>query len=153
MGNSCCQNYYVDKNHELIQPYEQHRSVKQFVGGDLELTDKNSNQELVKHIRSTSSVSYSLTDVKRLKQVAEAAPFAPSLELRVISSGKLKNHILKINAMGLQGSLRNAKDGMTYIGCKKKGAKNGSDIVNDFIVPSKNSKKTSWKASTNRVSA
>jgi len=60
------------------------------------------------------------------------------MELKVVSNGKLKNHVLRINAMGLQGSLRNAKDGMTYIGSKKRGAKKASEVINDFIVPSKN---------------
>jgi len=38
----------------------------------------------------------------------------------------------------MEDSLRNAKDGFTYFGCKKHGSKqSGGEIINDFVVPSK----------------
>lgn len=46
--------------------------------------------------------------------------------------------MIKINALGMEGSLRNAQDGITYMGCKKNGSKqNGGEVINDFIIPSK----------------
>lgn len=63
---------------------------------------------------------------------------APLLELKVLSSGKLKGQVLRINAQGLEGSLRNARDGTVYLGCKKSSGKSkGEEALNDFIIPSK----------------
>ena len=63
---------------------------------------------------------------------------APKLHLKVLSSGKLKNHVLKINAQGLESSMRPHKDGYVFFGCKKYASKHsGGDIINDFIIPSK----------------
>lgn len=48
--------------------------------------------------------------------------------------------MLTINAQGLEGSLREMKDGFTYFGCKKKGQKKQGDrkeLLNDFIIPSR----------------
>jgi hypothetical protein len=45
---------------------------------------------------------------------------------------------LKINAQGLEGGLRNQRDGITFLGCKKTGSKSAnSEVINDFIIPSK----------------
>ena len=48
---------------------------------------------------------------------------APKVVLTILSSGPLRGSTLNINAQGLEGSLRNAKDGNTYFGCKKHGNK------------------------------
>lgn len=58
------------------------------------------------------------------------------MNLKVLSSGPLKGHTLKINAQGLVDSLRTQKDGFVYFGCKKSGTKQ-HEIINDFVIPSK----------------
>lgn len=64
------------------------------------------------------------------------------MHLRILSSGKLKGQVLKINAQGLmEGNLRGKKDGFVFFGCKKhedkapKGTER--EVINDFIIPSK----------------
>ena len=53
--------------------------------------------------------------------------------LKVLSSSSLpKDSVVRITARGYEYSLRNAKDGNTFFGCKKR--LKGS-VVNDFVVP------------------
>ncbi|CAG9322657.1 unnamed protein product [Blepharisma stoltei] len=60
---------------------------------------------------------------------------AKSLQLKILNSGNLmKGSVLLFKATGLIGSLRNANDGFTFFGCKKKLK---SKLVNDFVIPLK----------------
>lgn len=66
--------------------------------------------------------------------------YAKFLRLVVISSSTLpKNLTITINALGCENSLRDARDGVTYFGCKKRlkdASGDKGEIVNDFIIPS-----------------
>jgi hypothetical protein len=68
-------------------------------------------------------VSKSVFDFARVKQLAQIVESAPKMQLKVLSSGKLKGHVVKINAQGMESSLRTQKDGFVYFGCKKHGNK------------------------------
>lgn len=91
-----------------------------------------------------------------MKELEKIVQFSPVLKLRVrtilsqvISSSTLsKGTFLTINAQGLDGSLRNERDGFSYFGCKEKAQRRAGfpvsdaliykdEIVNDFIIPSK----------------
>ncbi len=85
------------------------------------------NDILVKHIKATSNLAIASkiydTDAK-IKLLKEAVQYAPVLRLKVINSGNLpKGTILVINALGVENSLRNAQNGFTYFGCKKRAFK------------------------------
>ena len=112
--------------------------------GEMHISDRlGDNDLLVKHIRSTSSVASrsGVFDAARVRQLAQIVGQVPELHLKILSSGKLKNHTMRVNAQGLEGSLRGRKDGYTFFGCKKHGTKKMAgvprDIINDFIIPSK----------------
>ena len=70
---------------------------------------------------------------------------ASEVHLSVMSSGKLKGQVIRINAQGMEGALRQRNDGFTFFGCKKHDIKKSSainsgilrSIINDFIIPSK----------------
>lgn len=88
----------------------------------MQISDKQGeNEQLVKHIRQTSSLASRSTvfDAQRVHQLAKIAARAPEMHLKIMSSGKLKGQVLKINAQGLEGSLRGRLDGYTFFGCKK----------------------------------
>lgn len=74
--------------------------------GEMHITDRFDNDQIVKHIRTTSSVNKSVFDFARVKQLASIVDSAPKINLKVLSSGKLKGHVLKINAQGMEGSMR-----------------------------------------------
>lgn len=74
----------------------------------------------MKHIRTTSLINKSQIDFHRVRELASIVNNAPRLHLKVLSSGKLKGHTLKINAQGLEGSERSAKDGFVFMGSKKR---------------------------------
>jgi len=112
----------------------------------MQITNKpGDNEMLVKHIRSTSSIASrsGIFDVAKLRQLAVIVDQAPELQLRLLSSGKQKGQVLKINAQGLEGGMRQKRDGIVYFGCKKHLSKvaGGSaaggiprEIINDFII-------------------
>ena len=106
--------------------------------GAMQLTDGQDNEIIVKHIRTTSKSIKAEKNELRIKQLEEVAATAPKLTLKVLSSGKLKGTVLLITAKGMKGGLRKAKDGVTYLGCKKHGHSNMERVVlNDFVIPSK----------------
>jgi len=76
-----------------------------------------------------------------LEKLDKVAPASPQLQLEVISSSCLpKNTTLLIMPHGYELGLRNAKDGVTYFGCKKRLKTHGPGkgvIVNDFLIPTK----------------
>lgn len=103
----CCNNAYVNRNHEFITPenaavtmaaaaaqrnksskkangytdYEDKENMnsnmlfddqQMMVGGEMHITDRKDNHELVKHIRTTSASvnSRAVFDAQRIKQLA-----------------------------------------------------------------------------------
>jgi hypothetical protein len=67
----------------------------------MHITDRQGDNELlIKHIRSTSSIASrsGIYDAARLRQLAQVVGHAPELHLKILSSGKLKGHTMKINA-------------------------------------------------------
>lgn len=75
----------------------------------MQISDKyGENEMLVRHIRQTSSITSSvgMNDVIRVQKLARIVNLAPEVHLKVLSSGKLKGQILRINAQGLIGALR-----------------------------------------------
>jgi hypothetical protein len=45
----------------------------------MHITDRKDNDQLVKHIRNTSSVNKSVCDLERMRQLAEVVNKAPKL--------------------------------------------------------------------------
>ena len=64
----------------------------------MHITDRKDNDLIVKHIRTTSLINKSNIDFSRIKDLAQVVDTAPKLHIKVLSSGKLKSSILKINA-------------------------------------------------------
>ena len=64
----------------------------------MHITDRKDNDLIVKHIRTTSLINKSNIDFSRIKDLAQVVDTAPKLQIKVLSSGKLKGSILKINA-------------------------------------------------------
>lgn len=67
----------------------------------MHISDKHvDNDQLVKHIRSTSSIASrsGVFDAAKIRQLAQIVDQAPMLNLKILSSGKLKGHVMKINA-------------------------------------------------------
>jgi hypothetical protein len=72
-----------------------------------------------------------------LEKLDKVAPEAPQLQLEVISSNSLPKHTtLLIAPHGYELGLREARDGVTYFGNKKRLIAAG-EIVNDFLIPTK----------------
>jgi len=74
----------------------------------------------------------------RLPYKSAAPGSAPVLTLKVVSSTSLPaNSILRVTAEGYEHSLRDARDGVTYFGCKKRGKRedgNKGEVVNDVVM-------------------
>jgi hypothetical protein len=67
----------------------------------MQISDKiGDNEILVKHIRSTSSIASrsGVLDLARIKQLEQIVEKMPVLHLQILSSGKLKDQVLKITA-------------------------------------------------------
>jgi len=149
MGNSsasvkgCCKNLYC-----LQEP--EHIEEKQ----DIELA-KNSrptntaavcpdaqNQEIIaQHIRTTSkaqqiSAPFDQDQLLRKKLREKATKEGKSLKLRIINSGGSlpKGAEFSINPFGLEGSLRNVNDGITYFGCNPPVIENSKENENVFFM-------------------
>jgi len=79
-------------------------------------------------------------DFNRLKYLEKMSQKGAILVLRVLNSATLaKDTIIKINAQGVEGSLRGRKDGVTYFGSKKKARpfediNQKPEIVNDYVI-------------------
>ena len=117
----------------------------------LSLTSKKgNNQVLVKHIRSTAPEKDSATNITSAEinsqLLKDALKDGPIISLSVISGNLSPGTIIQINPQGADQSLRNAKDGITYFGCKKRGYQNPKSkiknkkapILNDIIIKGKN---------------
>lgn len=71
--------------------------------------------------------------ISHLENLQNANNYAKVLVLKILNSTCLpKNYSLTINVFGAENSARNAKDGVTYFGCKRK---NNRKIVNDIVIP------------------
>jgi hypothetical protein len=102
----------------------------------MQISDRfGENELLVKHIRSTSSIASrsGVLDIGRIKHLAQIVDKAPELHLQILSSGKLKGQVLRINAQGLENALRGRNDGFTFFGCKKHDLKKSSAQNNGII--------------------
>jgi hypothetical protein len=67
----------------------------------MQISDKiGDNELLVKHIRSTSSIASrsGVLDQGRIKLLESITEKMPELHLQILSSGKLKGQVLRINA-------------------------------------------------------
>ena len=62
------------------------------------ITNGKINEELVQHIRNTSSNSQAIIDVTRLRQLEKIVHAAPKLKLKIMNSGDLKGTYLHIDA-------------------------------------------------------
>lgn len=84
-------------------------------------------------------------DLERIKRLEQIVASAPVLSLKVVNSTMLpKGTVIRINAQGIEGSLRNRKDGITYFGCKKKSKPldpnlETPEVINDYIIRNKDS--------------
>ncbi len=113
--NMCCNNAYVNKGPELITPgktagfrvKQQNREDKENINnanigalydGEMHITDRKDNAMLVNHIRTTSILNKSAVDFARVRELAQAANDAPKLHLKILSSGKVKGQVIKINS-------------------------------------------------------
>lgn len=102
---------------------------------------KAMNYRLANETARKANDDTDLGQIQKLEELAEVVDRAPILKLKVISSSSLqKGRVFTINAQGLADSERNAKDGVTYFGCKKKAKAvnkdlKQKDILNDIIIP------------------
>ncbi|CAG9313681.1 unnamed protein product [Blepharisma stoltei] len=82
-----------------------------------------------------SNIDIDMSNIDAKKAQLQALTNGKALQLKVLNSENLtKGSILTFKPTGLVGSLRNAYDGFTFFGCKKKLK---SQIVNDFVIPLK----------------
>ena len=86
---------------------------------------------------SPRALDFDLKSEERLQRIAEAVHYAKLLMLRVISSKVLQAGMeMTINALGIEGSDRDGRDGVVYFGNKRKGRKGDlTEIVNDVKIP------------------
>lgn len=85
-------------------------------------------------IQSPKCVNPEVELMLRIKNL-ENLVHTSSLKLKVINSGNIpKGTSFFIKAQGLENSTRNAKDGYTYFGCKRK---SDNVIMNDIVIPLK----------------
>lgn len=78
-------------------------------------------------------------ETESLEEDTEDAPkffnaqIAPKLLITQIEGISVINPVLlRINALGLEGSLRNMQDGITYLGSE---LREGDRVLNDFVIP------------------
>ncbi len=107
------------------------------------------NKEIIaSYIRPPLKIPADLPMTLLKSQISvEEVKRAPMLRIKLVSSPAAKGAELEINAQGLQGSARNAKDGVTYFGCEKAlrssserlGSVPGAvaTAINDFVIPIK----------------
>jgi len=144
--------YYYQGRPNNMQPRGQntfYRGPTNDVPQDLNSELLNSSQKIINYHLSndpkaktpTANPTNNVEHSYRIKQLAELVHYTPSLKLKVISSSSLpKGTIITINAQGVEGSFRNALDGITYFGCKKKAKRiskhvRQTEILNDYIIP------------------
>jgi hypothetical protein len=140
MGNSngmkvisiqiCCQKGICTPQYEItFQEYEYKYRVSPNPG---------IHQEILKSFVVDIDSQLSSLDTSRQLKLEQALNYAKILKLRVLSSSTLKlNAEFIINTLGYEKSLRTPKDGITYIGVKKRNKPkdlNGT-VINDIIIP------------------
>ncbi len=87
--------------HDKENDYVQSDNAGGVAAGFMQISDRfGENELLVKHIRSTSSIASrsGVLDIGRIKHLAQIIDKAPELHLQILSSGKLKGQVLRINA-------------------------------------------------------
>lgn len=106
-----------------MKPFEK-TSVQSATG-----TASNQNQEL-----AMQSVTFDEEEIGSPVQLSEAdIRDGPRMSITVLDGIHLsKGTQLRIDPAGLENSLRNKRDGLTFIGSLEK---QGDDSINDFIIP------------------
>lgn len=66
----------------------------------MDITEGHANNEIVRHIRTTSSISRSAAfyNQERIEQLAKIERHAPRLHLKILSSSLEKGTVLTLNA-------------------------------------------------------
>jgi pSer/pThr/pTyr-binding forkhead associated (FHA) protein len=79
---------------------------------------------------SLDETSLSISVINLLEKDVDAAP---KLIITTAEGNSVTNPVqMKINALGLEGSLRKKQDGITYIGSV---LNDGNQVLNDFVIP------------------
>lgn len=125
----CCKNSYVVKKNEFDIGQYQKEIEEQKLNGkskDLPQKAKRNKEFLDKHIKESNSKIVSNEPAQHLRQkLEEFVKTAKKLSLKVYtnlnevvnsSSSLGKGTTIDINAQGVEGSLRNSKDGISYFG-------------------------------------
>jgi len=105
-------------------------------------TEKN-KEIIASHIRPPSKIPNEFSSLAQIRIPPEEISLGPILKIRQVKSvGNSHVAELEINAQGLIGSLRNAKDGIVYFGSERvtqnKTTKSEPyEQLNDFIIPIK----------------
>eukprot|EP01016_Furgasonia_blochmanni_P008821 TRINITY_DN13639_c0_g1_i1.p1 TRINITY_DN13639_c0_g1~~TRINITY_DN13639_c0_g1_i1.p1 ORF type:complete len:255 (+),score=35.23 TRINITY_DN13639_c0_g1_i1:87-767(+) len=83
---------------------------------------------------TTMYASHFSENAIRMRQLAEAVGRASVLKIKVLSSSIMsKGATITINAQGAEGALRDAKDGITFFGSKKRMYKQGTQPQNVLL--------------------
>ena len=109
------------------------------------LQDNNAekNKEIIaSHLRPPPKMTLETVPTSRSAIPAEEAKTAPKLKIKLVTStgNTPKGTELEINAQGLEGALRGAKDGITYFGCDRYDRTKSEPVLtqlNDFVIPIK----------------
>ncbi len=134
-GARCCGNDIKDAEYDLRSSGAEPPLV--FAGRTA------NNEALVRHIASVGRLRHDESDSEnyadRLALLDIARLYASVLTLKVISSHTIPlGETLTITAQGLRGGRRNARDGYTYFGCKKRGRtysrEEKGEILNDYVI-------------------
>jgi len=147
--NNCCSNQFGHNKKEV--DIDQNENIK--LNGEPPIEKRGSetsrdHRYTVPHQRQDPKpeirlIQPDVKDLERIKQLEQIVSKAPLLFLKVVNSTMLpKGTVIKINAQGVEGSLRDHKDGITYFGCKKKSKPldpnlETPEVVNDYIIRNK----------------
>lgn len=130
MIQMCCKNSYVVKKNEFDIGQYQKEIEEQKLNGkskDLPQKAKRNKEFLDKHIKESNSKIITNEPAQHIRQkLEEYVKTAKKLILKVqnyhynkvvnSSSSLGKGTTIEINAQGVEGSLRNCKDGVSYFG-------------------------------------
>ena len=101
--------------------------------GDSRNSVRGKESQGVSGIQGSQSLDETSLSVSVLGMLEKDVEAAPKLIITQAEGNSITNPILlKINALGLEGSLRRKQDGMTYIGSV---LSDGGQILNDFVIP------------------
>lgn len=128
MGNgiiSCCDTAYKSKAGEFS--ISSPKTLKTPI-------ETGNNSEMFPSLGSPPS-SLNIPDLENRLELLQSLGCSKNLTLKVINSGNLpKGTTLSITPKGIEKGFRNANDGYTFFGCKKK---QKGQVVNDYVIPIK----------------